>query len=322
MIDPFVLEIGKYLKLEKCPAGITKSAIGWYETARLQNRLIHQFQDADHISENTITDLVSATIELCRLINSLINQLHEAGSLVDKASQSSDREPFNSMKNATPQSNPDYYNDRMEDNVVAWWNDLTLVLLRSEAIITLQKPLLSPPDHQNPSSQASWHSMAELCLKYLQLFAIAQKVPTWEARVWFDSAYYCPEQCALLILIYLKNRSHSENKQEMVTCLNDFLTHRSQTRPQWTGQDTLSMKNLGHLWEQLDAFSDDRRSTQSNDNYSTTPYARPGYDAISRVLAGQQEDRAEELPSHVKSKGYSSLESDDTIERIFQRWFP
>ncbi|KAJ6131521.1 hypothetical protein N7523_001227 [Penicillium sp. IBT 18751x] len=322
MIDPFVLEIGESLKLEECPSGIMKLSIGRYETARLQNRLIHQFQDSDHMSENTITDLVSATVELCRLINSYINQLHEAGSPIDMASQDTHRERFDNMKNATPQSNPNYYNDRMEDNVVAWRKDLTLILLRFEAIITTQKPLVSPPGHLSPSSRALWHSMAQLCLNYLQLFAIAQKVPAWEPWAWFDSTYYCPEQCALLLLVYLKNHPHPENKQEMVTCVNDFFTHRSQNRPQWTGQDTLSMKTLGRLWEQLDAFSDDRRCAQTNDNYKTTSYAGPGYDAISRILAGQQEDRAEGLPSHLKSKGYSPLRSDNTIEHILQRWFP
>lgn len=157
MIDPFILENRENSKPEERQSEIMKTAIGRYETARLQNRIIHQFQDSRQISEHTITDLVSTTVELRRLLNSQIHKLLDVGGSVDLAFQNTYRERFDYLKNATPQSNPDYYNDYMENNVIAWWKDLTLILLRSEAIITLQKPLLSPPDSQGLSSQASWH---------------------------------------------------------------------------------------------------------------------------------------------------------------------
>lgn len=159
-------------------------------------------------------------------------------------------------------------------------------------------------------------SMARLCFNYLQLFSITQNYPAWEPWAWFGSTYYCPEQCALLILVYLKHHLYPEKKQEMVTCVNEFLTHRSQTRPQWTEQDTLSMKTLAHLWEQVDVFSDNRRDTKSNEALSTTSYGRPGYDVISRITTGQQDDSAEESTFQASSKG-----SDDYLDYIYHKFF-
>ncbi|KAJ5289929.1 Cytochrome P450 [Penicillium atrosanguineum] len=321
MIDQFILKIQETSQFAERQSETMKLAVGRYEIARLQNRIIHQLQDSRQVSENTITELVFATVELQRLINDQIPQLLDMGSSVDMTFQNTHRERFDDMKNATPQSNPEYYDDHMENNVIAWWADMTLALLRSEAILTLQKPLLSPPNSQSPSSQASWHSMAQLCLNYLQLFSLIQEVPAWEPWAWFGSTYYCPEQCALLILVYLKHHLYPENEQEMVTCVNNFLTHRSQTRPRWTGQDTLSMKTLSRLWEQVDVFSDNQRSTQSNDLSSTPSYVGPGCDVISRIATGQQDDRTEESTFQANLKGSSPLGSDGTLEYIFQRWF-
>jgi hypothetical protein len=161
MIDPFVAPLPPRSGESEAPLDsrqsvILRVAIGRYETAQLQHRFIQQFQDASHISGDKVTEISSETKRLRCHINGLISELHGLGTIVN-CSEQDRRERFVEMKSATPESQAQYFDDLKEGNVFSWWADVVLVLLQSEATITLQKHLLTTPDSRRLASHLLWN---------------------------------------------------------------------------------------------------------------------------------------------------------------------
>lgn len=160
MIDPFIAALPPQpgeseTPVENRQSVILRVAIGRYETARVQHHFIQQFQNACHVSGDKVIELSTTTSVLCRRINKLILELHGMGTIV-KSSDHVRRDCFVSMINATPESQGQFFDDLKEGSVFSWWADLVLVLLQSEATITLQKYLLTTPDCRRLASHMMW----------------------------------------------------------------------------------------------------------------------------------------------------------------------
>lgn len=128
-------------------------AIGRYEAARLQNQLMHQFQNvasqnAGQISQDTVKDLLEAARSLGCLIDTLLVKIPEFRDAEDIF-------PVDLM-DASPESNFALYQDEGKaPTLIGAWARTSLFLLKLEVAIMLKKLLLGPLD--SISSQRPWN---------------------------------------------------------------------------------------------------------------------------------------------------------------------
>ncbi|KAJ5574261.1 uncharacterized protein N7459_008688 [Penicillium hispanicum] len=253
---------------------IMQYAIGRYETARLQGRLIHRIQSAHALSQQTIAEIITMIKELRLTIDNLIAKLPVHG--VPEKGMIPSR-----LANASPLTNSTYFEDQTnEPGVLSTWVRIMLSLLKLEVVITLQKTLLSPPE--SPGAPASWDSTVRLCLDYLQIYLHLCRTPAFEPYSWFCVTYYGPQQCALLILLWL-NQHHTKvaNEQEMRYCVDEFIDYCTsrQSASDDTKSENLPLKVLIRLRKQLDSESgEDTRTTGSSFE------GMPGPQAISTAI--------------------------------------
>lgn len=119
-------------------------AIGRHEAARLQNKLMCQFQNASswnagRIFQAKVTELVDATKTLHRVIDTLIAKIPSFDGAEDEL-------PAQLME-ASPKTQPTLYQDQFEaPSVIGVWARTSLLLVKLEVVIMLKKLLLGPPD--------------------------------------------------------------------------------------------------------------------------------------------------------------------------------
>lgn len=128
-------------------------AVGRYEAARLQNKLIYHFQNATsrtggQISLQKVTELVDAGKSLGRLLDSLIARIPASQNVEDIL-------PVN-LKEASPKTHHALYQDKCKSpSVIGALARTSLLLLKLEVTIMMRKMLLGPPD--SISHDVSWN---------------------------------------------------------------------------------------------------------------------------------------------------------------------
>lgn len=125
-------------------------AIGRFQTARLQARVVAHLQSAQGPTHDGFAELVTDAKELIRKIDSLIARVPTQG--IPERGYIPSR-----LANASPSTHPSLYkDDTSQPTVFAAWTRIMLTLMKSETSILLQKPFLGPPDNTNAQSRKSW----------------------------------------------------------------------------------------------------------------------------------------------------------------------
>lgn len=125
-------------------------AIGRFQTARLQARIVAHLQSAQGPIQDGFGELASDANQLLRKIDSFIARIPTQG-IPEKGYIPS------RLANACPTTHPSLYkDDGSQPTVLAAWTRIMLTLMKSETSILLQKPFLGPPDSTNAQSRKSW----------------------------------------------------------------------------------------------------------------------------------------------------------------------
>lgn len=125
-------------------------AIGRFQMARLQARIVAHLQGPQGPTEEGFGELVADSKQLLQKINSLIALVSTQG--IPERGYISSR-----LANASPFTHPSLYkDDASQPTVFAAWTRIMFTLLKFELAILLRKPFLPPPDSKNPQSRNSW----------------------------------------------------------------------------------------------------------------------------------------------------------------------
>ncbi|KAJ5708757.1 hypothetical protein N7488_008558 [Penicillium malachiteum] len=140
-------------------------AIGRFQTARLQARIIRYLHSSEDRTQDGFEELVIDAKQLSENIESLIArvpilEIPEKGCIPS------------CLANAAPYTHPSLYKeDASQPTVFTAWARIMLTLLKSEIAILLQKASLLPPDSQSLQSHKSWtryNSFLHLILFFVQ----------------------------------------------------------------------------------------------------------------------------------------------------------
>ncbi|KAJ6007483.1 hypothetical protein N7540_011459 [Penicillium herquei] len=181
--------------------------------ARLQILFIHQTRKPKSIPVSILSRHIHLIKLVCDSISQLIDLIPVLGvpergmipSRLANPSVEAGSESY-SFRKMWPLSWP------IEPTIGGTWSRLVLSLVKLELVITYQRMFLPPPNDM-PASGA-WNSTVTFCLRYLQIFTHLCRTPAFSPYLWFHSKYYCPQQCAFLILIFLKNNPLVEPERE------------------------------------------------------------------------------------------------------------
>ncbi|KAJ5769079.1 hypothetical protein N7520_003638 [Penicillium odoratum] len=125
-------------------------AIGRFQTARLQARIVANIQSPDGPTQDGFEEFFVDAKQLLENIDSLIAHVPMQG-IPEKGCI-----PFR-LANASPYTHPSLYKeDASQPTVFAAWTRIMLTLLKSEIAILLQKASLLPPNSKSPQSHKSW----------------------------------------------------------------------------------------------------------------------------------------------------------------------
>ncbi|KAJ5419975.1 hypothetical protein N7465_002494 [Penicillium sp. CMV-2018d] len=194
-------------------------AIGRFQTARLQARIVTHLQSAQGPTQDGFGELVTDAKELLRMIDSLIARVPTQG--IPERGYIPSR-----LANASPSTHPSLYkDDTSQPTVFAAWSRIMLALMKSEISILLQKPFLGPPDRTNAQSRKSWTSMAELCVDYLRIYLQLYQAPAFSPYAWFSSSHYGPLQCVFITLVYLHSFQESGETLLARYCVDEVMQH-------------------------------------------------------------------------------------------------
>ncbi|CAI7639452.1 unnamed protein product [Penicillium glandicola] len=194
-------------------------AIGRFETARLQVRIVAHLQSAQGPTQDGFGKLVRDAKELLRKIDSLIARIPTQG--IPERGYIPSR-----LANASPSTHPSLYkDDASHPTVFAAWTRIMLTLLKSEIAILLQKPFLAPADSTNAQSRKSWTSMAQLCVNYLRIYLQLYQAPAFAPYVWFCCSHYGPLQCVFITLLYLHSFQDSGETLLARYCVDEVIHH-------------------------------------------------------------------------------------------------
>lgn len=126
-------------------------AIGRYETADFQNRLLNQIEGAQGLSQRTLEEVMAEIKGLHRKIDTLIRQIPAQG-IPEQGFV-----PFR-LANASLQTNRALYEDSTkEPSVLGAWVRIMLSLLKSEMVMMIQKPFLPPVVLKDQYAQRLWN---------------------------------------------------------------------------------------------------------------------------------------------------------------------
>ncbi|KAJ5688468.1 hypothetical protein N7536_011087 [Penicillium majusculum] len=194
-------------------------AIGRFQTARLQARVVAHLQSAQGPTHDGFAELVTDAKELIRKIDSLIARVPTQG--IPERGYIPSR-----LANASPSTHPSLYkDDTSQPTVFAAWTRIMLTLMKSETSILLQKPFLGPPDNTNAQSRKSWTSMAQLCVDYLRIYLQLYQAPAFSPYSWFCSSHYGPLQCVFITLVYLHSFQESGETLLARYCVDEVIQH-------------------------------------------------------------------------------------------------
>ncbi|KAJ5160400.1 Transcription factor [Penicillium canariense] len=172
-------------------------AIGRFQIARLQARIVAHLQSPQGPTEEGFGKLVADAKLLLQKMNSLIALVSTQG--VPEKGYISSR-----LANVSPFTHPSLYkDDASQPTVFAAWTRIMLTLMKFELVILLRKPFLVPLDTANPQSRKSWTSIVQLCVNYLSIYLQLHQTPAFAPYAWFCCSHYGPSQCVFITLMYL-----------------------------------------------------------------------------------------------------------------------
>ncbi|KAJ5186746.1 hypothetical protein N7449_011510 [Penicillium cf. viridicatum] len=208
-------------------------AIGRFQTARLQVRIVAHLQSAQGPTQDGFGELATDAKELQRKIDSLIARVPTQG-IPEKGYIPS------RLANASPSTHPSLYkDDASQPTVFAAWARIMLTLMKSEISILLQKPFLAPPDSTNAQSRKSWTSMVQLCVDYLRIYLQLYQAPAFSPYAWFCSSHYGPLQCVFITLVYLHSFQESGETLLARYCVDEVM---QQCMAQYQAPDSSSAR--------------------------------------------------------------------------------
>lgn len=125
-------------------------AIGRYETARLESKIVISLQNAQGLKHKDFSELVTATKQLHQRLDDLIAKIPTEGFPARGFIPSS-------WKKASPQTHPALYkDDTTKPTVFAAWVRIMLTLLKFEVAILMQKPILQTRKREKPHELRIW----------------------------------------------------------------------------------------------------------------------------------------------------------------------
>ncbi|KAJ5951547.1 Transcription factor [Penicillium vulpinum] len=194
-------------------------AVGRFQTAHLQARIVAHLQSAQGPTQNGFSELVTDAKELLKEIDSIIARVPTQG--IPERGYIPSR-----LANVSPFTHPSLYkDDASQPTVFAAWTRIMLTLLKLEIAILLQKPFLPPPDSTNEQSRKSWTSMSQLCVNYLRIYLQLYQAPAFSPYAWFFCSHYGPLQCVFITLIYLHSFQDSGETLLARYCVDEVIHH-------------------------------------------------------------------------------------------------
>lgn len=125
-------------------------AIGRYETARLESKIVISLQNAQGLKHRDFRELVAATTQLHRRLDSLIAKIPVEGFPARGFIPSS-------WEKASSLTHPSLYkDDTTRPTVFAAWVRIMLTLLKFEVAILMQKPILQTRVREKPHELRTW----------------------------------------------------------------------------------------------------------------------------------------------------------------------
>ncbi|KAJ5891244.1 uncharacterized protein N7473_007472 [Penicillium subrubescens] len=202
-------------------------AIGRYEAARVLNKLMSLLQtdascNADQMSQEKLIELLGAAKSLSHLIDILIVKIpifEDAEDILPGY-----------LREASLKTHLALYQDKGKaPTLIGAWAKTSLWLVKFEVAIMLRKLLLGPPD--SVSSHGPWNRIFQLSLLYLRTYLSLWKASAFEPYAWFLAEYYGPQQCALLILVYLIHHQGVEDEPRARYYVGSYLEFMSGRDP-------------------------------------------------------------------------------------------
>ncbi|KAJ5390009.1 uncharacterized protein N7496_001077 [Penicillium cataractarum] len=237
-------------------------AIGRYEAARLQNQIMHQFQNVasrnkGEISQETVKELLEAARSLGRLIDNLIAKIPDFKDPKDIFPDD--------LTEASPESHFALYQDEGKaPTLIGALARTSLFLVKLEVATMLKKSLLGPPD--SISSERPWNRIYHLSLVYIRKYLRLCRAPAFEPYLWFLAEYYGPQQSSLLILVYLIHHRGAEDEKiaryYVDGCLQ-FMTGSAFKKPQTKMAISVILGLCGEAGPQMHYFHREESPTES-----------------------------------------------------------
>jgi hypothetical protein len=246
-------------------------AVGRYEAARLQNKLMSLLQtdascNASQLSQENVTELIQAGKSLGHLIDTLITKIPIFEDIEDILP--------GYLREASLKTHLALYQDKGKDpTLVGTWAITSLLLVKFEVAIMLRKLLLGPPDSvcsdvpwdryvlshistvqtqmiADMESNNSMNRIFQLSLLYLRTYLRLCEASAFEPYAWFLAEYYSPQQCALLTLVYLIHHQGAEDEPRgryYVDGYLEFMTGRDPAMPSKKPQTLMAVKVILYL---------------------------------------------------------------------------
>ncbi|KAJ5622723.1 hypothetical protein N7528_005955 [Penicillium herquei] len=194
-------------------------AIGRFQTARLQARIIRYLHSSEDRTQDGFEELVTDAKQLAENIDSLIARVPILGIPEEGCIPSR-------LANAAPYTHPLLYKeDASQPTVFTAWTRIMLTLLKSETAILLQKASLLPPDSKSLQSHKSWTSITQPCVKNLRIYLQLYQSPSFSPYMWFCYGHYVPLQYVFIAITYLHHFEHSSETWMARYCIEEFINH-------------------------------------------------------------------------------------------------
>ncbi|KAJ5605719.1 hypothetical protein N7510_008500 [Penicillium lagena] len=223
------------------PSVIMLYAIGRYETAGFQNRLLNKLEGAQGLPQRTFQEAIAEIRDLHWKIDTLIRKIPAQG-IPEKGFI-----PFQ-LANASPQTHRPLYEDgTKEPSVLGAWSRIMLSLLKSEMVIMVQQPFFPPVASKDQYAQRLWNSLAQVSTSYLKVYLQLCRTSAFQPYAWFFSSCYGPRQAALVLLTYLQGHPQPKNSQLARYCVDEFVEFLTMQQISGAGPDGSQATSLTNI---------------------------------------------------------------------------
>ncbi|OKL59557.1 hypothetical protein UA08_05014 [Talaromyces atroroseus] len=171
-------------------------ATGRYETVRFMHAFLNRLNSCHPLTQDDLNTQLDAFKKLHMKMNQLIGRMPVRGA------PERGFVPFR-MSNASMLTDESLYSDQSENpSVFISWARVTLTMLMTSALLTLQKAFLGHPSLNSENSL--WVNSFRLSINYIRYLLQIVRVPAFAPYFWFLTKNVSIAQAVLLILIYLR----------------------------------------------------------------------------------------------------------------------